>query len=358
MRKKAIKNQVYEDYWQLTLEYSDFYGEAFNVVLGIIVEYIDKNVNLNEGITKYDYKKLQEIISNTYSKSDNASTRKSINQFYKLGFINNSGKGYHHLTKEFLAEEDVERKKLLYSQIVYDNAAFCRSYSKQTNVNQVKFLIKTLEHCKEISKNKLLAIMFTDVEAIKKGYLTENELNIKFAQISLDKTDKRKYNQRNYLFNLCSNLTDVYVNNNVISLDSTIMVDTTEKSRVRDPYLQRLYKKELINEFKEKYKCNSAKCVMEKLAYPILIASHIKPYSKCLKKEEFDPDNGLLLSKNMDSLFDNGYITFKEDGEVEVSPQLDCEVAKYVKQFKIDSKIYNEKRKEYMKYHKENVFKK
>lgn len=58
----------------------------------------------------------------------------------------------------------------------------------------------------------------------------------------------------------------------------------------------------------------------------------------------------------MDSLFDGGYITFDEEGKIVPSTKLDFEVAEYVKTFKLDSIIYNDRRKLYMRYHREHVF--
>lgn len=356
MKKRIITNQIYESYWQITLEYSDFCGKPFNDVLRIIVDYIDTKVDKTLGITKENYQELQNIIMKVYPKSD-ISTRKSINQFFKLGFINNFGKSYHYLTRDFLNETDKEHKKLIYSKIVYDNASFSRSYNKASNVNEMQFLLKTLEVCGKITKDELLAVMFADIDSYPNGYLTPIELSAQLSKVLIDKTAERKYNQRNYLFSLCANLTDIYVNRNIMSLDPSIMIDNREKARVRDPYLQRLYKIELINEFKKNYKCDKGKCVMEHLAYPILIASHIKPYIQCENnKEAFDINNGLLLSKNMDSLFDNGYISFDDDGNVITSSKLDEDVAKYVRGFQLDAKTYNNKRRAYMQYHRNNVF--
>ena len=56
--------------------------------------------------------------------------------------------------------------------------------------------------------------------------------------------------------------------------------------------------------------------MVEKLAYPVLIASHIKPFFISNDVEAYDPNNGFLLSRNIDSLFDLGYITFTENGEI------------------------------------------
>lgn len=357
MKKRKITNQKYENYWKLTLEYTDYTQKPFNDVLSIIVGFIDKFVGDNDmGISSSTYRDMQKTIEKLYPKSDSASTRKSINQFFKLGFINNHGKSYHYLTKDFLRETDNEQKKLLYSKIMYENASFKRSYSTPANVNEIKFLINTLEECETIDKNELLALIYTDINDVEKGYLTKSELHKKYLELISDNADERKYNQCSYLYGLCKTLTDIYVKNNVISLKPIVGLDQGEKSKVRDPYLQRLYKIELINEYKKIYKTQEGSCVLEGLAYPVLIASHIKPYKVSEENERFDSNNGLLLSKNMDSLFDLGYITFDDSGEVVPSSKLNVKVAQYVKQFKLDSAIYTAKRKEYMDYHRKNVF--
>ena len=356
MKKRVITNQQYENYWKLTLEYTDYTQKPFNDVLSIIVDYIDKYVDPNVGFVSSVYQNMQKTIEKIYPKNDSASTRKSINQFFKLGFINNHGSSYHYLTKQFLAENDVEQKKLLYSKIMYENASFSRSYKNPSSINEIKFLVKTLEECGTINRDELLALIYTDIFSHKKGYLTKQELHEKYVELIADGADERKYNQCSYLFGLCRTLTDIYVKDNVISMKPFVQLEQSEKAKVRDPYLQHLYKLELIREYKHIYKVEEPTCVLEKLAYPVLIASHIKPYRDSLEEERFDSDNGLLLSKNMDSLFDLGYITFDNEGRVVTSTRLNDKVASYVKQFKLEPMIYNEKRKEYMKYHRVKVF--
>lgn len=54
----------------------------------------------------------------------------------------------------------------------------------------------------------------------------------------------------------------------------------------------------------------------------LLIASHIKPWRVCESGERLDGANGLMLTPNADRLFDRGFITFHDDGEVEVSQRL------------------------------------
>lgn len=56
----------------------------------------------------------------------------------------------------------------------------------------------------------------------------------------------------------------------------------------------------------------------------LLIASHIKPWRLCSSAHErLDGANGLLLTPDADLLFDRGFISFKDDGEVLVSPRVD-----------------------------------
>jgi putative restriction endonuclease len=56
----------------------------------------------------------------------------------------------------------------------------------------------------------------------------------------------------------------------------------------------------------------------------LLKASHIKPWRSCeTSAERLDGNNGLLLSPNVDHLFDRGYISFEADGRLLISPLID-----------------------------------
>ena len=47
----------------------------------------------------------------------------------------------------------------------------------------------------------------------------------------------------------------------------------------------------------------------------ILVASHIRAWADCdSSSERLDPDNGLLLTPNLDKLFDRGFISFSNEG--------------------------------------------
>ena len=69
----------------------------------------------------------------------------------------------------------------------------------------------------------------------------------------------------------------------------------------------------------------NGKCCVTGLAIPALLrASHIRPWAKCETDEQrLDVFNGLLLSPNLDALFDDGWITFQADGSLLLSKSLD-----------------------------------
>ncbi len=50
-----------------------------------------------------------------------------------------------------------------------------------------------------------------------------------------------------------------------------------------------------------------------------LIASHCKPWRDSDNAERLDGENGLLLTPSIDHLFDRGFISFENDGELLVS---------------------------------------
>lgn len=55
----------------------------------------------------------------------------------------------------------------------------------------------------------------------------------------------------------------------------------------------------------------------------MLVASHIKSWSKSDAFEKLELDNGLLLCPNHDKLFDTGFISFNNDVEILISEYLD-----------------------------------
>jgi hypothetical protein len=64
-------------------------------------------------------------------------------------------------------------------------------------------------------------------------------------------------------------------------------------------------------------------CQLCNLSTPsLLVASHIIPWAISNETQKVDGNNGLLLCISHDALFDKGYISFKEDGQILISVQL------------------------------------
>lgn len=88
-----------------------------------------------------------------------------------------------------------------------------------------------------------------------------------------------------------------------------------------------------------------------------LIASHIKPWRVCSNEERLDGNNGLMLSPHIDQLFDEGYISFEDDGSLVVSSALPTEVlAAWSIDVGVNAGKLNEHQSRYMAYHRESVF--
>ena len=64
--------------------------------------------------------------------------------------------------------------------------------------------------------------------------------------------------------------------------------------------------------------CAVRKCALR----DFLRASHIKPWKHSTQKERLDPANGLLLSANIDILFDKGFVSFNDSGLMLISSRL------------------------------------
>ena len=85
-----------------------------------------------------------------------------------------------------------------------------------------------------------------------------------------------------------------------------------------------------------------------------LVASHIKPWRKSDNKERLDPFNGLLLLPNIDKVFDLGFITFTEAGNIIVSKHLE-EAGRLGVSHDMQLKITGE-HQEYMQFHRDVVY--
>ena len=132
-------------------------------------------------------------------------------------------------------------------------------------------------------------------------------------------------------------------------LEAQKTITNTEKEQVVKSRIgQSTFKDHLLQR-----ECKCAICGITDKNF--LIASHIKPWSKSTHAERLDVNNGLLLCPNHDALFDKGYISFDDNGQIVISSKLNETTKKYMNiNPSIKIKMSKEMKK-YMKYHYENI---
>lgn len=90
----------------------------------------------------------------------------------------------------------------------------------------------------------------------------------------------------------------------------------------------------------------------------LLIASHIKPWSKCDNNaERLDGHNGLLLSPHIDKLFDRGWITFTDAGDLLCAePSIEHALLQWGVELPLNVGSLNSKQAAYLAYHRDVIF--
>lgn len=108
-----------------------------------------------------------------------------------------------------------------------------------------------------------------------------------------------------------------------------IMESDATTEIVRNPEIPETEKQQLVKarigqgQFRDQLLSYWRKCCLTGCELQgVLRASHIKPWRTSSNAERLDMYNGLLLSPNMDALFDKGLISFQDTGEIMVSSQL------------------------------------
>ena len=360
-------NQVYEKYWNYTAAFTDFEDTLFRGVLAACVEFIDahRNEPYSPEKNRESWKFLQSRYPSLAKKEEDTwvTQRKKWNQLVKLGFIRPFLSGYPIETREYLSATTERKRKSILSKIVYKYANFLNSTTNDIHTKQLAFFIKSLEEVGSFSEIELATLMTIDIQEFDGECVTKADLDRQYAEIDVEGFFKRKYNQVRHMKSLLGKLEDLTLHDNVLYFKTDadrLFGDEETKKNVRDPYLQRVYKSELEEESCIHFKCDTPKCMLEGLSHPVLIASHIKPYSHCNNDEhaQFDVNNGLLLSKNTDSLFDLGYMTFDNQGIIIPSKVLNADMVAYLAQFRLHPDFINPKRIEYMDYHRKVVFEK
>ncbi len=99
--------------------------------------------------------------------------------------------------------------------------------------------------------------------------------------------------------------------------------------------------------------CSVSNCIQ----FEILKASHIKPWRLSTNEERLDVFNGLLLLPNLDTCFDSGLISFEDNGNILISSRLsEISLLQLGLNPNMRLKRVEQKHKEYLRFHREKIF--
>lgn len=88
-----------------------------------------------------------------------------------------------------------------------------------------------------------------------------------------------------------------------------------------------------------------------------LVASHIKSWKQSDNFEKLDGNNGLLLSPHIDCLFDRGWISFTDSGDILIAND---SVSRIMESWNVKTKNvgpFNKKQCYYLEHHRKEIFK-
>jgi putative restriction endonuclease len=381
--KKRNAKEIYEDYWALTVGHTDYFDKdavSFKI-LKFLSDRIDKGArSIQRGDGQF-YKLQDQILEISPKsqlsdkKSQIVSIRKEINQFIKIGFIEPHHSGKNSLTNNFLSAGNERKKKRIFSQILLDHSKFkCSTTDSKDQRNHMTFFLRTLEENDKLfltsrtkplenDRDDIQALMMFDISKSKTGYLNRDELNFYFNKAKKIDFKKRKYNQCSYFKNFLRKMIDLRVINNpenkqtevyFIEDADSIFGKMDPEFKKRDNYKHRLWVNDLKNEA-------NGKCMVDKIS-PRVTGSHIKSWKDCrdmnTENQAYDVNNGLLLNKELDDLFDNNLISFENNGSIlftNKEDKLGSEKIDQLKKLKLDIKFLNPKRCEYLKYHRNKM---
>lgn len=224
-------------------------------------------------------------------------------------------------------------------------------WDEEYNINKESSYLKSnycinLEVIINLVENPLIFDEIRNIQEIKEDkYLLQGfqKATMPLSKVAFDKIlELSKFNKNNVLIEVRNSL------KNIEDLD--LIGDEREtliKSRVGH------------FKFKELLRLENKCCPICGLkSSSLLIASHIKPWSKSNSKEKVDINNGFLFCPNHDYLFDKGLISFSDEGDLLISsliPQEDKRILGLKENIKLN---LSEKKKKYIEWHRENIYKK
>jgi len=211
-----------------------------------------------------------------------------------------------------------------------------------------------------ISRMRFLSGLYTLDDRITKERVDEI-----MKQERMMSTNRDKYNTPHAMSDLHSGLmkflafvqSDYYQsltnreNEELRKVEASTVLSTTEKAAIVKARIgQGLFRKRLFDYW------HGSSIIQCDIPW-FLIASHIKPWCNSDNQERLDVYNGLLLTPDYDKLFDSGYISFANTGDMLISPHLsrkdrdELKLSPSIRLHQISPQHWK-----YLTYHQEHVF--
>lgn len=163
----------------------------------------------------------------------------------------------------------------------------------------------------------------------------------------------QRYHQRSVLKANENGATDAALG----EIETTILTDSVNKE-ITETEKEQIYKSRIgQSAFKKALLAAEKRCSLCGVSDErFLIASHIKPWSQSSHQERLDVNNGLLLCPNHDAVFDKGFISFNDNGEMLISNSLDESTRLFLNINSTMKVAFNDRQLKYIKWHREKLF--
>ena len=361
--------EIYEEYCKITLAYSDIHGEKFINALRVILEDI-KARNFKEASSK-EFEALNEKVwevNPVYGKDSDATIRKAINQFSKLGFVEPRLNDYHEDSPKYISSKSDEYRKVLFSFIVTEYSKFSTSYKNYNKPgadnNYIPFITKTLMRAGELNEKQIIGLLTVDPTEFKDGYINLNDLNSKSEIAEREGFFKKKYNQVRFFKQILGRLENFsYSPTQEKLLGFKSDQNKKYKKEIHNKKIPRESVKDLIAYKKVdlenlRIAGNKKICMVQNIEFPTIIHSHIKRSKLSNFEEKYDPKNLLILSSEIDIPFDRGDISFEDNGNIIFANNIKDDFFEKFKNYKLNKAFLDKERKIYLKWNRDNWFNK
>lgn len=218
-----------------------------------------------------------------------------------------------------------------------------------------------LNDSKKITKEAIK--LRDDISLLKRNLLNNDELEAEYRR-HFNKSDIGNKISGSFLISAINAFIAQYESelakiNNEINNDSasilTAIDSQLKKSGVGEDVIREVKARIGQQKFKKHLLSIENVCKICGLSEPsVLIASHIKPWSKSTPQERGDLDNGFLMCANHDALFDKFLITVIDNGEIIISDKIDKSNYKLLGLENLPKLQLTEANKQYLVSHRES----